>query len=96
MNHNDEDIDNLFENWYEVKEQIKVLENKCEKYKKYAEKIMASSNQTTLSNEVYSLTKREMSRTILAKDDVPREIWSKYSKNIKYPMFVIRKIKNKK
>ena len=32
-----------------------------------------------------------MNRSILAKDDVPKEIWHKYSKNITYNMFTIRK-----
>jgi hypothetical protein len=36
-----------------------------------------------------------MSRTVLAKEDVPREIWHKYSKVINYPMFIIKKRKKK-
>lgn len=94
MNHTKDDIDNLLEKWHAAKQEISLLEKKCEKYKKYSELIMSQKNTDSLSNTNYSLTKREMNRTILAKDDVPTEIWNKYSKNISYPMFIIKKSKN--
>lgn len=56
---------------------------------------MSQKNTDSLSNNTYSLTKREMNRTILAKDDVPVETWNKYSKSISYPMFIIKKRKEK-
>lgn len=90
MEFNDEDIDTLLEKWYTAKQDISLLEKKCEKYKKYAEKIMDCNRTDEITNDIYSLTRREMSRTILAKEDVPRDIWHKYSKSICYPMYVIK------
>ena len=95
MNYTNDDIDNLLEKWHEAKREISLLEKKCEKYKKYSELIMSQKNTDSLSNNTYSLTKREMNRTILAKDDVPTEVWNKYSKSISYPMFIIKKRKEK-
>ena len=92
MNYDQKDIDNLLENWYISKQELVSLEKKIEKYKKYAHMIM-TDNDIVLSNSKYTLTKRDMSRTILSKDDVPRDIWCKYSKNISYPMFIVRKKK---
>ena len=42
------------------------------------------------------VTKHEMNRAILAKDDIPKERWNKYSKNISYPMFFFKKKNNYK
>ena len=36
----DIDIDNLLDNWYKTKQEISVLEEKCEKYKKVSTKLM--------------------------------------------------------
>jgi hypothetical protein len=37
-----------------------------------------------------------MSRTTLSKDDIPKDIWNKYARNINYPMYILRKKKDKK
>lgn len=94
--HSDKDIDSLLQKWYETKTEISELEKSLEKYKKYAESIMLDEKISSLSNSKYSATKREMNRSILAKDDVPKDVWNKYSKNINYNMFVIRKKRSKK
>lgn len=91
-----DDVDILLNKWNETKEQISELEKKLEKYKRYAEKIMNETRSDELSNEIYVLTRRDMSRNTLSKDDVPSEIWTRYSRNIKYPMFTLRKRKTKK
>ena len=93
MNYTEDDIDNLLEKWHDAKEQISALEKKCEKYKKYSDLIMTHKNTDNLSNDNYTLTKRDMNRTILSKDDVPKDVWNKYSKSISYPMFIIKKKK---
>ena len=96
MSYDDKDIDILLERWYDTKEKLSELENKLEKYKKYAEKIMNENDLQTLSNSKYTLARRNMSRNILSKDDVPFDVWNRYSRNINYNMFTIKKNKNKK
>ncbi len=93
MGYDEKDIDMLLENWYIAKQELSVLEKKIEKYKKYAEMIMDGEDENCLSNSRYTLSRREMNRTILAKNDVPKDIWNKYSKNITYSMITIRKNK---
>ena len=93
MGYDEKDIDMLLENWYIAKQELSVLEKKIEKYKKYAEMIMDGEDENCLSNSRYTLSRREMNRTILAKDNVPKDIWNKYSKNITYSMITIRKNK---
>jgi hypothetical protein len=95
MDYTDDDIDTLLDKWYNIKQEIALLEKKCDKFKKYAERIMNDKDVNLLSNSVYSLTKREMNRSVLLKEDIPRDIWNKYSKSISYPMYVIKKKKEK-
>jgi hypothetical protein len=57
-----EEIDNLLTRWYETKEEIAILENKCIKYKKLADKIMSENGKDTISNSKYTLQKKRISR----------------------------------
>jgi len=96
MEYNIDDINTLLEKWNDTKEQISLLEKKLEKYKKYAERIMDNEDKDEIINSYYSLTRRNMSRMTLSKDDMPKDIWIKYSRNINYPMYILRKKKDKK
>jgi hypothetical protein len=96
MDYSTDDIDTLLEKWHDTKEQISILEKKLEKYKKYAERIMDNEDKDEINNSNYSLTRRNMSRTTLSKDDIPKDIWNKYARNINYPMYILRKKKDKK
>ena len=96
MDYDTTDIDTLLEKYNDAKEQISILEKKLEKYKKYAEHIMDNEDKDEISNLKFSLTRRNMSRTTLSKDDIPKDIWNKYARNINYPMYILRKQKDKK
>jgi hypothetical protein len=72
------DIDELLKKWYETKQEISLLEAKCEKYKKYADKIMKDTNNTIISNSYYTLQRKEMSRSSVSKKNMPSELWNKY------------------
>ena len=73
------DIDELLKKWYDTKQEISLLEAKCEKFKKYADKIMKDSNTHVLSNSMFTLQKKEMSRSSISKKNMPSELWNKYS-----------------
>ena len=96
MDYDTNDIDTLLEKYNDTKEQISILEKKLEKYKKYAERIMDDEDKDEISNFNFSLTRRNMSRTTLSKNDIPKDIWNKYARNINYPMYILRKKKDKK
>ncbi len=96
MDYDTNDIDTLLEKYNDTKEQISILEKKLEKYKKYAERVMDDEDKDEISNFNFSLTRRNMSRTTLSKNDIPKDIWNKYARNINYPMYVLRKKKDKK
>jgi diketogulonate reductase-like aldo/keto reductase len=94
MNIRQDDIDNLLSNWAETKEQISQLEYDLEKYKKLATKIMHKNGIDTISNNTFTLSRRELSKQTLAKNDVPKDIWNSYSRTTKYNAFYLSKKKN--
>ena len=53
----DIDIDNLLDNWYKTKQEISVLEEKCEKYKKVSTKLMEQIEKNSLNSESNILQK---------------------------------------
>lgn len=91
------DTEDLLDNWYKTKQEISILEKKCEKYKKVAEKLMSQTQKNTLKSTSYSLKKIDISKHTISKNDVPDEIWNKYSKRTSYSSFYLNiNDKNKK
>jgi hypothetical protein len=93
----DIDIDNLLDNWYKTKQEISVLEEKCEKYKKVSTKLMEQIEKNSLNSASYSLKKIDITKSTISKNDVPNDVWDKYSKKTKYSSFYLNPVnKNKK
>lgn len=80
MNEGEIDINELLDNWYKAKMEINSLEKKCEKYKKCCEKMMINLDKDILKSSEYTLKKINMKRNTIGKNDVPIDIWNKYSK----------------
>ena len=92
----DIDIDELLQKWYETKAEIATLEKKCEKYKRCSEKIMENMNKNLLSTSKFILKKVDMTRNTISKNDVPVEIWNKYSKETSFSSFYLTSISEDK
>lgn len=86
------DIDTFLKKWDETKMQIKLLENKLEKYKKVVDKIILNDEGMIQSSEFVLLKKKQV-RRIISKNTVPVQIWDNYSKNIEYSTYYIKKKK---
>ncbi len=84
------EIDELLKHWQTTKEEMTILEKKCDKYKKLAEKMMIEQGTNILSSRDYTLTRRTLARDMLAKNDVPSEVWEKYSRKVSYPAFYLK------
>lgn len=93
MEQDDKDIDTLVDKWTDTKQEIASLEKKLEKYKKYAEHLMKKTNTSELKGTSYTIKRHDLCRSVMSKDDVPKEVWTKYSRNINYNMFTIKKNK---
>ena len=92
----DIDIDDLLGKWYKTKEEITLLEEKCEKYKKVTEKIMNQTEKDILKSDSYSFKKIDIVRSTISKNNVPSDIWDKYSKKTRYSSFHLNCIDKEK
>ncbi len=86
-----QDIDDLLTNWSHAKEQIADLENRIEKYKRLATRILTRTNTDLLQGGTYTLKKRIQARHTLGQKDVPKEVWSRYAKRSEFPVFYLSK-----
>jgi len=89
------EIEELLKTWMETKEKISELEKKCEKYKKIADKILYETDSNKILSSTYVLQRRIIQRRTLSKDNVPEDIWHKFSREIQYPSYILNKIKYK-
>jgi hypothetical protein len=84
-----DDITNLLEKWHTAKTDIAELEAQCEKYKRLATKIMRERGQDSLSSKNLTLKRKDLSRSSLAKKDVPPDVWRKFSNSVSYQAFYL-------
>ena len=87
------DIDYLLDTWNETKKQIADLEKQLEKCKKAAERLMRKTGENELVSNHHVLTKKTMSRRTISKNDMPEQLWYKYSKECSYPAYYLTKNK---
>lgn len=90
------DLSKFLQKWIETKNKIAELEKNIEKYKRIANRIMEQQENNTISNDYFTLRRKEMSRTTISKKDVPIEIWNKYSRPCKYKAYYFSEKKSKK
>jgi hypothetical protein len=90
------DLSKLLQKWTETKKKIAELEKNIEKYKRVANRVMEEQGNNTISNDYFTLRRKEMSRTTISKKDVPIEIWNKYSQPCKYKAYYLSEKKSKK
>ena len=87
------DIEEILDNWYKAKQEISLLEKKCERYKKCSEKIMNNFDKNNLITTKYNLKKINISRSTISKNDLPIDIWNKYSKSSSFTSYYLHPIK---
>lgn len=84
-----EEINDFLHRWHHVKEQIAVLEKKLDNYKKYATKIMNEQNTEILTGDEFTLTKKELTKRTIGKNDLPLDLYLQYSKVCSYESFYL-------
>jgi hypothetical protein len=89
---NKTDISTLLDQWYDAKNSIAELEDKIEKYKKLASKVMNNNNTNIITDGTYTIKRKEIERFTISKKDVPNNIWKEYSKKNNYNAFYLTKI----
>jgi hypothetical protein len=94
QSHND--IGTLLEKWFNTKQQIHILEEKCKLYKSHVAKVMNTNNRNVISKNGYIAEKRFGTRETIDKDRMPPDLWNRYSKRTTYEAYYISEKKGKK
>lgn len=89
-------VDELLENWWKYREIKLEAEKKLGKYKKKIEKIMERENSNKIQSGKYIVSKRKTHATRLSKQNVPKDIWERYSTTTEYNTFTIKEVVKKK
>lgn len=85
------DIDQLLEKWEDCKEQKLSLEKKCEKYRKSICQHMDKKNTDILNSRKYTTTRRHNTRKQISKQNIPSDIWDRYSTRVSYDSIYLKK-----
>lgn len=85
-------VDELLENWWKYREIKLEAEKKLGKYKKKIEKIMERENNNKIQSGKYVVSKKKTHATRLSKQNVPADIWERYSTTTEYNTFTIKKL----
>jgi hypothetical protein len=88
-------IDELLENWWKWRTVKLEADKKLGKYKKKIEKIMERDNSNKIQSGKYIVSKRKTHATRLSKQNVPENIWEKYSTTTEYNTFTIKEVVKK-
>jgi|UniRef100_A0A6C0D284 hypothetical protein len=83
------DISNLLSKWHDAKEEISVLEEKCERYKKTADEYMKINNTNKITSEYFSLQRKKITKNTVSKTTLPKHIWDQYSKSSSYTAYYL-------
>ena len=86
-------MEELLKNWYEAKESLAKLEEKIKDYKVQADALLRNSKEAKTKD--YVLEVKEMSRRTINKDDMPEDLWSRYSRKHKYRCYYVSKVGEK-
>ena len=87
-------MEELLKNWYEAKESLAKLETKIKEYKSHADSLLKNSKEAKTKD--YVLEVKEMSRRTISKDDMPDDLYSRYSHINKYKCYYVYKAGEKR
>lgn len=76
---NNEDLDKILKEWFNTKEEHALLTKRIEKYKMQIHKIMNNNNTNSLKTKNFKVLKKNNSKEIIAKKNIPSDLWEKYS-----------------
>jgi hypothetical protein len=85
------DIDTALNKWNNAKNELTILENNIERYKKSIDKYMIKKNKTKVIGKNFTVEKRTNTRSSLSKSNVPLEIWDRYSTRCTYNSYYLKK-----
>ena len=89
-------VNELLENWWKYREIKLEAEKKLNKYKKKIQKLMEKDCINKINSSKYIVSRKKIQSTRLSKQNVPTEIWDRYSTITEYNTFNIKEVKKGK
>jgi len=86
-----QELENLLMKWHSIKQEIKELEKKEEKFKRILSDIMLDRDTDVLKAGEWKVTKRSQNMPKLLKKDVPAEVWNRYSTVTSFDAYYLSK-----
>lgn len=89
-------LNETVEKYVLVRDKVKELQKKLEKYKLAIEKSLTADGLKKLKLQKYVITKRQVKSERLNKTDCPKDVWEKYHKVSVYSSLEIEEVKSEK
>lgn len=90
MNKKDK-IEDILEKWDKTRKQIEELEEKLQGFKNQVTNEMNRREVDKIIAGDYKVTRRRNTRTYITKENVPEDIWKKYSSRCSYDALFLTK-----
>lgn len=84
-------IEDIVDNLKRIRDEKAALEKKEKTYKTKLTKYMKKRGLRNISGHEYCLSLNSVSREIVTKKNLPRDIWNRYSSTIHYDNITLRK-----
>ena len=89
------DFNSLVRDWIKYKEELSRLEEKVSQNRTRIEEYMKKKGISTCQVDEYKVSCRNMSRSMINKNDIPSDLWNKYSHKCEYTALSYTRIKDK-
>lgn len=86
----------ILSEWYETKKKQEILEEKILKFKSMITKEMNIRNIDKISENNFIVSRRRISKSYVTKENIPKDLWDKYSIKCSYDAFFLTKSQEKK
>lgn len=84
-------IEETVKQWFEVKDAMSKLEKKNKIYRTRIEKYMDANGLSQFTADNLRVKRTTQSRQFITRKDMPREVWSKYSKDSVFYVYTLSK-----
>ena len=89
------DIENILSKWNDAKNKLEDLEDSIKQYKLLISKEMNRRDTDKITCGKFSVTRRRNTRTYITKENLPEDIWNKYSSRCSYDALFLSEKKTK-
>lgn len=87
------DLETILSKWNDDKKKLEILEHRINKYKVRITKEMNSKDTDKISTSNYTVTRRRNTRTYVTRENLPEDIWKKYSTRCSFDALFLSKNK---